>query len=118
MKTHLSNAKMIPIKARKSLRVVMPKTPLKKALKAQKYGKQSCSKGNIYAQTTQRGQEKASRKTQFQKNLSLERNIPQKYEDLKSSLLLNSEGNCFAGHDVSDDAWIHRAVTPPFARIN
>jgi hypothetical protein len=96
----------------------MPKTALEKALKARKYGKQSCSKGNIYAQTTQRGQEKALRKTQFQKNLSLERCIPRKYEDLKSSLLLNSEGNYSVGHDVSDDAWIRRAVTPPSARIN
>jgi hypothetical protein len=63
-------------------------------------------------------EKKLREKTQFRKSLALERYIPQKYEGPKSSLPLNSEGNRSASHDINDDAWILRVVTPSSARID
>jgi hypothetical protein len=71
-------------------------------------------KGHIF----KKDEKKLRENTQFQKSLAFERYIPRKHEGPKLSLSLNSEGNRSASHDVNDDAWILRVVTPPSARID
>jgi hypothetical protein len=63
-------------------------------------------------------EKKLRENTQFRKSLALGKYIPQKYEGPKSSLSLNSKGNRSASHDVNDDAWILRVVTPSSASID
>jgi hypothetical protein len=74
----------------------------------------SRSKGNIF----KKDEKKLRENTQFRKSLALAKYIPRKYEGPKSSLSFNSKGNHSANHDVKDDAWILRIVTPPSARTD
>jgi hypothetical protein len=81
-------------------------------------GKKASRKAIFSFRRHKEDEKKLQEKTQFRKSLASERYIPQKYEGPKSSLSLNSEGSCYASHDVNDDAWILRVVTPSSARID
>jgi hypothetical protein len=69
-------------------------------------GKKAARKAIFSFRRHKEDEKKLREKTQFQKSLASKRYITQKYEGPKSSLSLNSEGNCSASHDVNDDAWI------------
>jgi hypothetical protein len=81
-------------------------------------GKKAARKAISSFRQHKEDEKKLREKTQFQKSLALERYIPRKYEGPKSSLFLNFEGNRSVSHDVNDDAWILRVVTPSSARID